>query len=91
MLGRPWDYSFRYQTRDLGNAAIPAVATDEQMERFGDKWASMAITEPGSGSDSGSITAKASSDGDEWVLNGEKIFVTCAERADSGGYLGNGG
>jgi acyl-CoA dehydrogenase len=66
----------------LGNAAIVAVATDEQMERFGDKWASMAITEPGSGSDSGSITAKATLDGDEWVLNGEKIFVTCAERAD---------
>ena len=66
----------------LGNAAIVAVATDEQMERFGDKWASMAITEPGSGSDSGSITAKAVLDGNEWVLNGEKIFVTCAERAD---------
>ena len=41
----------------LGNAAIAAVATDEQMERFGDMWAAMAITEPGSGSDSGSITA----------------------------------
>jgi acyl-CoA dehydrogenase len=66
----------------LGNAAIVAVATDEQMERFGDKWASMAITEPGSGSDSGSITARATLDGDEWVLNGEKIFVTCAERAE---------
>jgi acyl-CoA dehydrogenase len=66
----------------LGNAAIVAVATDEQMERFGDKWASMAITEPGSGSDSGSITAKATLDGNEWILNGEKIFVTCAERAD---------
>lgn len=66
----------------LGNAAIVAVATDEQMERFGDKWASMAITEPGSGSDSGSITTRAVLDGNEWVLNGEKIFVTCAERAD---------
>lgn len=66
----------------LGNAAIAAVATDEQMERFGDKWASMAITEPGSGSDSGSITARATLDGDEWVLNGEKIFVTCAERSE---------
>ena len=42
----------------------------------------MAITEPGSGSDSGSITATARLDGDEWVLNGEKIFVTCADRCD---------
>lgn len=67
----------------LGNAAIVAVATDEQMERFGEKWAAMAITEPGSGSDSGSITAKAVLDGDEWVLSGEKIFVTCAERAEA--------
>ncbi len=66
----------------LGNAAIAAVATDEQMERFGKKWASMAITEPGAGSDSGSITTTARLDGDEWVLNGEKIFVTCAERCD---------
>jgi acyl-CoA dehydrogenase len=66
----------------LGNAAIVAVASDEQMEKFGEKWASMAITEPGSGSDSGSITARATLEGDEWVLNGEKIFVTCAERAE---------
>lgn len=66
----------------LGNAAILAVATDEQFEKFGGKWASMAITEPGAGSDSGSITATAKLDGNEWVLNGEKIFVTCAERCD---------
>ena len=66
----------------LGNAAIAAVATDEQMEKFGNKWAAMAITEPGSGSDSGSITATAVLDGNEWVLNGEKIFVTCADRCD---------
>lgn len=66
----------------LGNAAIAAVATEEQLERFGSKWASMAITEPASGSDSGSIQASAELDGDEWVLNGEKIFVTCADRCD---------
>ncbi len=66
----------------LGNAAIDAVATDKQKEKFGKKWAAMAITEPGSGSDSGSITATAVLDGDEWVLNGEKIFVTSADRCD---------
>ena len=53
------------------------------MERFGSKWAAMAITEPGSGSDAGSIQATAVLDGDEWVLNGEKIFVTCADRCDA--------
>ncbi|MBI5845861.1 MAG: acyl-CoA dehydrogenase family protein [Deltaproteobacteria bacterium] len=67
----------------LGNAAISAVATDEQLDRFGSKWAAMAITEAGSGSDAGSITATAELDGDEWVLNGEKIFVTAADRCEA--------
>jgi acyl-CoA dehydrogenase len=67
----------------LGNAAINAVATDEQLEKFGDVWAAMAITEPGSGSDSGSIQTTARLDGDEWVLNGEKIFVTSADRCNT--------
>ncbi|MFQ6231108.1 acyl-CoA dehydrogenase family protein, partial [Nocardia sp. NPDC002869] len=65
----------------LGNAAIAAVATDEQLERFGKVWASMAITEPGFGSDSAAVTTTAVLDGDEWVLNGEKIFVTAGQRS----------
>ncbi|QXU52360.1 acyl-CoA dehydrogenase family protein [Rhodococcus sp. LW-XY12] len=65
----------------LGNSAIAAVATDEQLERFGKVWASMAITEPGFGSDSAAVTTTAVLDGDEWVLNGEKIFVTAGERS----------
>ncbi|MBW2632872.1 MAG: acyl-CoA dehydrogenase family protein [Deltaproteobacteria bacterium] len=67
----------------LGNAAIDAVATEEQLERFGDKWAAMAITEPEAGSDTASITTTAELDGEEWVLNGEKIFVTAAERSEA--------
>ncbi|KAF0965064.1 MULTISPECIES: acyl-CoA dehydrogenase family protein [Rhodococcus] len=65
----------------LGNSAIAAVATDEQLERFGKVWASMAITEPGFGSDSAAVTTTAVLDGDEYVLNGEKIFVTAGERS----------
>ncbi|EOM77420.1 acyl-CoA dehydrogenase [Rhodococcus rhodnii] len=65
----------------LGNAAIAAVATDEQLERFGKVWASMAITEPSFGSDSAAVGTTATLDGDEWVLNGEKIFVTAGERS----------
>lgn len=60
----------------LGNAAIDAVATDEQKERFGRVFAAMAITEPGCGSDSANISTTAKLEGDEWVINGEKIFVT---------------
>jgi acyl-CoA dehydrogenase len=67
----------------LGNAAIASVATPEQQERFGDLWASMAITEPDTGSDSANIRTTAVLDGDAYVLNGEKIFVTSGERSDA--------
>ncbi|MCG8316062.1 MAG: acyl-CoA dehydrogenase family protein [Pseudomonadales bacterium] len=66
----------------LGNAAIAAVANDEQLERFKGKWAAMAITEPEAGSDSASIRTTAKKDGDYYVLNGEKIFITSGARAD---------
>ncbi len=64
----------------LGNAAVAAVANDEQLESFGKIWAAMAITEPQFGSDSAAVAATAKLDGDEYVLNGEKIFVTAGER-----------
>lgn len=67
----------------LGNSAIAAVANDEQLERFKGTWAAMAITEPGCGSDSAAIRTTATQDGDEYILNGEKIFVTSGDRADS--------
>jgi len=67
----------------LGNSAIASVANDEQLARFGSTWAAMAITEPGIGSDSANLSTTARQDGDEYVLNGEKIFVTSGERADS--------
>jgi len=77
----------------LGGAAVAAAGTPEQRERFlarfkgGDpKWAAMAITEPGCGSDSAAITTTAARDGDQWVINGTKIFVTsglmAAEKSD---------
>jgi acyl-CoA dehydrogenase len=67
----------------LGNSAIASVADDEQHARFDGTWAAMAITEPGAGSDSASIRTTAVLDGDHYVLNGEKIYVTSGERADS--------
>lgn len=66
----------------LGNAAIAAVANEEQLARFKGKWAAMAITEPGAGSDSANIRTTAKKDGDYYVLNGEKIYVTAGSRAD---------
>lgn len=64
----------------LGNAAVEAVATEEQKSEWGELFASMAITEPGCGSDSANIKTTAVLDGDEWVINGEKIFVTSGSR-----------
>ena len=66
----------------LGNSAIASVANDEQLARFKGKWAAMAITEPEAGSDSAAIRTTAEVDGDDYVLNGEKIFVTSGDRAD---------
>jgi acyl-CoA dehydrogenase len=69
----------------LGQAAIAAVANEEQLARFGGKWAAMAITEPEAGSDSAAIRTTAKIDPahpDEYVLNGEKIFVTSGDRAE---------
>ncbi len=80
----------------LGGAAVFASGTKEQMERFltrfnegRPKWGAMAMTEAGCGSDTSAITTTAVRDGDEWVLNGEKIFVTWGKRAleDSDGFV----
>jgi len=72
----------------LGVAAVEAVGTPEQKERFlrrfteGEpKWGAMAITEANAGSDTAAISTTAARDGDEWVLNGEKIFVTSGKAA----------
>ena len=72
----------------LGGAAIFASGTKEQLQRFlgtfneGEpKWGAMAMTEPGCGSDTSAISTTAVRDGPEWVLNGEKIFVTWGKRA----------
>src|SRR5262249_40641022 len=67
----------------LGNAAIAAVANEEQLARFKGLWVAMAITEPGAGSDSANIGTTATLDGDHYVINGEKIFITAGARADA--------
>ena len=67
----------------LGNAAINAVGTPEQREKYAKSYAAMCITEPGTGSDSANISTTAVADGDEWILNGEKIYVTDGERSDT--------
>ena len=67
----------------LGNAAIASVANDEQLERFdgrGRRWRSPSRR---FGSRLGRDPTTAVLDGDEYVLNGEKIYVTAGERSDA--------
>src|SRR5690606_6321461 len=67
----------------LGNSAIASVGTDEQRARFKGVWAAMATSAPSFGGASAAITTAAGKDGDFYVVDGEKIFVTSGERADS--------
>ncbi len=87
----------RMPTAALGGSAVAAAGTQEQKTRFlapfgGDGppvWGAMAITEPSAGSDSAAIQTTAELDGDEWVLNGTKIFCTAGEGASQfeGGFV----
>lgn len=78
------DYSVRVrrQKGGLGNAALQAAGTPEQKQKWGHLTLAMAITEPGCGSDPSKVQMTATRDGDQWVLNGEKIFVTTGCRCE---------
>ena len=71
--------------------ALPPIAsfgTEEQKQKWlvpgikGEKIAALGITEPGAGSDVSGITTRAARDGDDYVLNGGKVFITNGCRAD---------
>jgi acyl-CoA dehydrogenase len=72
---------------ERGPREILELASDEQLERFigpllrHETYEAWAITESGAGSDVASIEATAVRDGDEWVLNGEKWYVTGGQHA----------
>ncbi|MEV4476097.1 acyl-CoA dehydrogenase family protein [Nonomuraea sp. NPDC049421] len=64
------------------------AGTDEQKQRYliptieGERRSCFAITEPGAGSDARNIRTRATRDGAEWVINGEKTFITGGNEAD---------
>jgi alkylation response protein AidB-like acyl-CoA dehydrogenase len=70
--------------QELGSLGIKLAGTDEQKQRFlpnlasGEWLAAYALTEPGSGSDSAAMRTEARLDGDEYILNGGKRFITNA-------------
>ncbi|WP_415380972.1 acyl-CoA dehydrogenase family protein [Halosimplex sp. TS25] len=73
----------------LASKPIELFGTDEQKERWleplatGESLGSWALTEPGSGSDASDMDTTAEKEGDEWVLNGTKQFITNANVAGS--------
>lgn len=68
--------SLRAASAGIGNVSLGAMGTAEQAKKWGHLQLAFANTEPGCGSDSKAIETTAVLDGDEWVLNGEKIFVS---------------
>jgi len=72
----------------MATPPIHKFGTEEQKRRYlvpacrGEKIAALAITEPNAGSDVAAIQAKARRDGDEWVIDGAKTFITNGCRAD---------
>lgn len=72
----------------LGSAPINIWGTEEQKEKYlprcatGEIHASFALSEPNSGSDVGAMMTRAVPDGDDFIINGSKIFITHADVAD---------
>ena len=67
---------------------ILTYGTEEQKQKYlvplakGEKLGAFGLTEPGAGTDAQGVQTKAVLDGDEWVLNGSKIFITNGKEAD---------
>jgi alkylation response protein AidB-like acyl-CoA dehydrogenase len=58
-----------FGTEEQKQEWLPGIATAEKLGCFG-------LTEPGTGSDAGNLTTRATKDGDHYVLNGQKLFIT---------------
>jgi acyl-CoA dehydrogenase len=73
---------------DMATPPIYKFGTEEQKQEWlmpailGDKIGSIGITEPDAGSNVVGITTHAARDGDDWIINGSKIFITNGARAD---------
>jgi alkylation response protein AidB-like acyl-CoA dehydrogenase len=73
---------------DMATPPILAFGTEEQKQAYlvpairGEKISCLGISEPDAGSDVSGIKTRAVRDGDEWVINGSKTFITNGHRAD---------
>lgn len=64
-----------YGTEEQKQYWVPKLCSGEMLGCFG-------LTEPGTGSDAGNLTSRAELDGDEWVITGQKMFITNGTWAD---------
>ncbi len=77
-----------YAANGLGAIPIILFGSEEQKKKYlppigsGEKWAAFALTEPEAGSDAGNVQLKAKKDGDHYIFNGNKIFISNAGEAD---------
>ncbi|MFX1492907.1 MAG: acyl-CoA dehydrogenase family protein [Promethearchaeota archaeon] len=75
-------------TSVFGAGPIHLFGTEKQKQKYmvplvkGEKWASITVTEPDVGNDAAGIQLSAEKDGDEWVLNGWKRFITLGPISD---------
>ena len=75
-------------SNSLGGGPLLYFGTEEQKQKYltpcakGEKIVAFGLTEPGAGSDAGGMTTTAVQDGDYWVLNGRKTFISGAPFAD---------
>ncbi|HYA54897.1 MAG TPA: acyl-CoA dehydrogenase family protein [Thermoplasmata archaeon] len=73
----------------LGTTPLLYYGTEEQKQRWlvpaakGEKLLAFSLTEPGSGSDSGAVHTAAEKDGDDWVITGNKIYVSNGREANT--------
>jgi len=71
----------------LGGAPINLFGTEEQKKKYltpictGESFGAFGLTEPNAGSDAGGTETTAVEDGDDWVINGSKVFITNASYA----------
>ncbi len=89
---------------DMATPSLARFGTPEQKEQFlapalrGEMVASIAVSEPDAGSDVAALRTRAERDGDEWIINGSKMWITnsiqadwlclLARTSDEGGYAG---
>ena len=87
-LGAPWGLGLL-----LAAPTIAAHGTPEQIERFvrpivtGQQAWCQLFSEPGAGSDLAGLTARAIKDGEEWVVDGQKVWTSLGHRSDMGMLL----